>query len=223
MRLINTELFLDLKNIEINPYILVIESSSLMFNTIRGLNNQIDGYDGDFVLSDCQEPIEIKKNLQLIVDPFSIRVNDSKVIKKVQELITEEALNEVHYEETNKIMIDLEKYAESLAFTFDGNVVAKDSLSAAALIKLLGFEIDYFFESFEEMILEYIITVNKYLNIKVFCFVNLFSFLEYDQIKNLIHDINNNHINVIFLESTDPQSKFEDCRKIIIDSDFCQI
>lgn len=223
MRLINPELFIDLKNIEINPYILVVESPSLLFDIIRILRSQIEGFDGSFVLSNSDSPIEIKRNFQLIIDPFSMNMNDSKVLKKVQELITLEALDEVHYEETNKIMMDLEKYAESLSFTFDGNVTTKNAISAANIVKMIGFEVDYDFSTFEEMILEYVLTVNNYLGINVFCFVNLFNYLEIEQINNLVHSLNNNHINMIFLESQNPKNNIEFCRKIIIDSDFCQI
>lgn len=223
MRLINPELFLDLTDIEQNLFILVLESPSILFNTIRELRSQIDGYDGDFVLSCNDAPIEINKNVQLIIDPFSINMNEGKILKKIQELMNLEAVNEVHYEETNKIILELEEYANSLSFGFDGNVVSKDVVSVGNLIKMLGFEIDYNFETFEGMLLEYLITVNHYLNVNLFCFVNLFSYLEKNQIDKLVHSLNNNHINCIFIESNNPQVKIDHCRKIIIDSDFCQI
>lgn len=223
MRLINADMFIDLVNMEDNIYFFIIESPTLFYNIVKGLKDQIDGLDGNFVLSDNNVPLEIKDSLHLILDPISLDFKDKKIVTKIQELLINQAIDEAHFDETSQLIKNLEKYANNLGFDFDGEVSNKELITPSKLIKFLKFELDYSYDTFEEMILEYILTVNRYLGIDVFGFVNLFDFLETNQIERLIKEIKNNHISVFFLESHDLSIIINGFTKIIIDSDFCQI
>lgn len=223
MRLINADMFIDLVNMEDNTYFFIVESPTLFYNIIKELKNQIDGFDGKFVLSDNNEPLEIKSSLRLVLDPIALDFNDKKIVTKIQDLLINQAIDEAHFDKTTQLIKDLEEYANTLGFDFDGEVSNKELITPSKLIKFLKFELDYSYDTFEEMILEYILTVNKYLGIDVFGFVNLFDYLESNQIESLIKEIKNNHISVFFLESHDSLRNFNSCTKIIIDSDFCQI
>ena len=223
MRLINTELFIDLNEMEDNIYLLTVESPTMFFSIIKNLKSQLEGYDGKFVLSDNNKPIEIKKYLQLIMDPFSLNLSDKKVLSKIQELIIAQSVDEVHFEETTRMIKSLDSYANLLCLDFDGDVILKEQMTPSKLVKMLNIVLDYSYESFEEMILEYVLAYQKYLGFNVFCFVNLLEYLETDQLKKLITEFKNNHIAVILLESHDSSRDIKDFKKIIIDKDLCQI
>jgi len=223
IRFVNKPLNIFLDEIDNYYHILIIESKTLLFKVIKDIKNQLNNEYGDFVLSLKDKPIELKNNLELILDPFELQINNRKILTQIQNLAISEAKNEVHYEETNKIICELEKYAQNLAYTFNGNIIPKDIISCETIIKSINFQIDTFCDNFYGSIFEYIQAITKYLGIQVFCFVNLFSYLENEEIKELMHSCKNSHLNIIFIESNDINIEIECCKKTIIDSDFCHI
>ncbi|MGD1822999.1 MAG: type II-A CRISPR-associated protein Csn2 [Pleomorphochaeta sp.] len=223
IRLVNEPLNIYLDEIELKYNILVIESKTLLFQIIKDLYNQSNNEYGDFVLSEDDKQLDIKENFELILDPFKLDINNRKVLTAIQKLAILESINEIHYIETNKIISQLVAYSQKIAFTFNGNITTKNEITNESIIKMLNFQVDTISESFTETLLEYLLNSNKYLNTKVFCFVNLFSYIENEQIDELIHSCLNNNIHVIFLESSDNKYFNNECKKIIIDCDFCQI
>ncbi|MGD1818260.1 MAG: type II-A CRISPR-associated protein Csn2 [Pleomorphochaeta sp.] len=223
IRLVNEPLDLFIDNVDITFNILVIESKTLLYNIIQDLNNQINNEYGDFVLSIDDTPIEIKDNLELIINPFNIDINNKKVLLAIQKLAMVEAKNEIHYSKTNRIISLIEEYAQNIAFTFNGNIAPKTEITSDNIIKMINYQVDTFSTNFYENLFEYLLNSNKYLNIQVFCFINLFNYLENDQIDELINSCINYDIHVIFIEASDINYKNNNCKKIIIDSDFCQI
>ncbi len=222
-RLVNEPLNIYLDEIEEKYNILVIESKTLFYQVIKDLYQQINNEYGDFVFSKKDQPIEIKDSLELIINPFDLDINNKRILTAIQKLVVKEAKNEIHYSETNKIITLLEGYAQKLAFTFDGNVSPKYEITSEAIIKMINFQVDVFSSSFPETIFEYLINSNKYLNTQVFCFVNFFNYLENNQIDDFIKSCLDYHISVIFIEAVDTNYKNTNCKKTIIDSDFCHI
>ncbi|MGD6730655.1 MAG: type II-A CRISPR-associated protein Csn2 [Pleomorphochaeta sp.] len=222
-RLVNEPLNIYLDEIEEKYNILVIESKTLFYQVIKDLYQQINNEYGDFVFSKKDQPIEIKDSLELIINPFDLDINNKRILTAIQKLVIKESKNEIHYSETNKIITLLEGYAQKLAFTFDGNISPKYEITSEAIIKMINFQVDVFSSSFPETIFEYLINSNKYLNTQVFCFVNLFNYLENNQIDDFIKSCLDYHISVIFIEAGDTNYKNTNCKKTIIDSDFCQI
>lgn len=223
MKLVEPEFFIDLVNMEDNPYLVVLESPTLFYKFVRELSDEIMGLDTNFVLSHEYNLLDISKRMLLISDPLSMKVNDRKVLAKIQDLVAKQALEAMNYEETNRIISELVNYADLLSSGFNGNIISKNIVSVPGLIKLLEFEVDCYYETYLQLIVDFIKTRRDYLQVDVFCFVNLFSYLEISEIELLIHEINNMHVSVIFLESNDFLGSFKECKKIIIDRDFCQI
>jgi len=223
IRLVNKPLDIFLDEIESYYPILIIESKTLMYKVIKDIKNQLNNEYGDFVLSQNNKPGELKNNFELILDPFELQINNRKILTQIQNLASIEAKNAVHYEETNKIITELEKYAQHIAYTFNGNIIPKDIISCDTIIKSINFQIDTFCDKFYGSIFEYILAINMYIGTSVFCFVNLFSYLENDEILDLIDSCKNSHLNIIFIESKDVIIENKYCVKTIIDSDFFHI
>ncbi len=223
VRLVNEPLNIYIDNIEKVFNILVIESQSLLLKVVQDINSQIKNECGTFVFSINDKPFEIKDYLELIIDPLNLDVNNRKIVTSIQKLACKESIDEVHYQETNKIISLLEEYAHNIAFSFNGNITTKTEITNEAIIKMLNFQVDIFSNSFESNLFEYILNSNHYLKTKLFCFVNLFNFLETEQINYLIKSCKDNDIMILFIEASDTKYTNIDCVKTIIDSDFCQI
>ena len=61
--------------------VLVIENPDYMSKVIKELLSQSDGTDGCFELFENNTSIRISENLSIVVDPFSINVNERDVLK----------------------------------------------------------------------------------------------------------------------------------------------
>ena len=223
IRLVNEPLDIYLDEIEDKFNILIVESKTLLFQIIHDINTQINGNYGDFVLSIDDEPIDLKNNLELIINPFDLDINNRKILSAIQKLAIIETKNEIHYSETNQLISLIETYAQNISFSFDGNITPKTEITSESLIKMINYQVDIFSTNFDEKLFEYLLNSNKYLNTQVFCFINLFSYFENTQIDQLIKSCNNYHIHVIFIESFDSKYHNNNCKKLIIDSDFCHI
>ncbi len=223
IRLVNEPLDIYLEEIDKKFNILVIESKTLLSQIIQDIYQQLNNEYGDFVFSINDKPIKFKDNFDLIINPFELDINNRKILNIIQKNAIIEANNEVHYFETNEIITLLENYAQKIAYSFNGNITPKEELTSESIIKMINYQIDIFSTDFFGTINEYLINANKYLEIKAFCFINLFSFLEENQITELIKSSLDYDIHLIFIESQDTNYENDNCKKTIIDSDFCQI
>ena len=69
--------------------VLVIEKPSVMAKMVQDMYLQYNGKEGGFLLSHEAKIMSIEKNMELVLEPFSINCNNKKVINKLyQELTT---------------------------------------------------------------------------------------------------------------------------------------
>lgn len=223
IRLVNEPLSILLEDIDTKFNILVIESKTLLSKTIQDFYSQLNDEYGDFVLSVEDKPITIKNNLELIINPFTLDINNRKILAAIQKLAVEEAVNESNYIETNSVLTILENYAQKIAYSFNGNIVPKSEITSEALIKMISYQVDTYCTSFIGNIYEYLLNSKRYLKTKVFCFVNLFNYIENSQIAELIKSCMDYEIPVFFIEASDLDFNSIHCKKTIIDADLCHI
>ena len=73
---------LDFENTQV--HILVLESPGFMRDFIGTLIKQTNGEEGGFVLSEKSKELVISKNVSVVIDYFSLSLNDRKVIAFIQ-------------------------------------------------------------------------------------------------------------------------------------------
>ena len=157
------------------------------------------------------------------MNPFTLDINSRKILAAIQKLAVEEAVNESNYMETNRVLTILENYAQKIAYSFNGNIVPKSEITSEALIKMISYQVDTFCNTFIGNLHEYLLNSKRYLKTKVFCFVNLFNYIDNSQITELINSCLDYEIHAIFIEASDLEFNSIHCKKTIIDADLCNI
>lgn len=200
-------------------YQLVIESPTEFFGKITELYNQINGGEGNFVLSDSNEIIDISKNIVIITDYIDFSLNTKKNLSEVNSIMLSNLKKNDFSEELSKINSQIFNLNDALA-DLSMLPVEYNELTNETLVKLSS----YYFDdslSLPQKISTYakLLCYNK--KTKVMVFVNLPDFLSMEDINLLIKDINYNSLKILFINSH--LYDIKSVKNIIVDKDLCVI
>lgn len=203
--------------------ILVVEDGFRLSQLILELKAQIEGGEGNFVLSRNYELIDISKNLELIIDVFTLDFNKKKLVNKLMEQLSGIAVGEKHYMETVTLRQSLVAYGNSLCDNLENMVSFDEEFALNSLFKALDFKISTEGLSLAESILEYMAVTRTFLKEQCFVFVNLKSYLSEDQLEVFYQEVFYGKHHTLLIENVmrEPVFPFEKIR--IIDKDLCEI
>lgn len=223
MMLVNSELNIKILLEENYINVLVIENRSLFYNLINEIIMQIEGKDGNWVLSEESKILAINKTVSILVDYFRINYNSRSIIAKLYSNLKDLANSSEFFIATNDIKQALIEYIEKL--TYDTQLPVDINTD---------FDFQSIFKTFDVRLLDdnlnLVDTLNTYLNIsrdltdnKLTIFVNLFDYLNDEDIIMLYKSISYNKHNVIFLENKFIRKRADNEIVHIIDNDLCEI
>lgn len=79
MKLVHSELGIKIVIVENRANVLVVENPMIFRKIIEDVLNQINGFDGELVLSTDDKLLALSKNIELVIDPFNIDLNSKKI------------------------------------------------------------------------------------------------------------------------------------------------
>ena len=211
-------------NIELGDdevYELVIENHRVLYCMLSDIYNQIQGNEGDTVLSDNDDIIKISKNVELITNYIPFDLNEKRLITKIQGLLEREAMNVENFQKTMTILADIERYVYGLAELFPYELDFK-GITAASLIKMCGLTIVDDSFSIIERIFNYMSIVTELLGEKLFVFSNIRAYFNDDDMQKFVSTVINHKYKVLLIENCD-RKRLEKTRRLIIDNDLCII
>lgn len=201
---------------------LVIENQHLFCNMITDIQSQLDGNDGEFVLSENYQPLDMRKNTDLISQLVPFTVNQKDLITKLYSLLKKEAVNAEYYQTTYDILSQISKYIYKLTEEQEMELTMTVPEDVAGILKAFDVRFDDKDLTLSEKLLEYMITASELKGTKVFFTVNLRSYLTDNQSEQLFQSLVLRKITLICIESS-VHEKF-DCEKVVvIDKDMCII
>lgn len=221
MKLVCASFGLEMELLENYVTVLVVENAGYLTEIVSSLKKQSDGEEGIFVLVENDKIEKIDKKLALVIDPFSISINERKIINKL-------------YTKLGEIAPD---YFEDKAKLTEDAIVLLDKLVVASPFANLVYDLDYnwmelfkgFNVRFEEMavtlvekLVEYMHILTNLLGIKVLCLVNIKAYLNKQELMELYKVAFYNKINLLLIEMAEGEMIGEE-KVYIIDSDRCLI
>ncbi len=200
----------------------IIESPKLFAKYVNGLYLQSEGGSGGFVLSDYDKELDIGKNMEVIINPFDISLNDKKVINKLYAELSELAYAEDMYVQTQEITSKLKEYIMQLEYLSPYMLEFELDMAVDSIFKAIGLKAAGCTDDFYENMNIYIKIVAGLMRKKLMVFINIGNYLEKEQIEQLIKTAMYNEIYLLLIESTlkDYSNEFS-C--YIIDKDGCEI
>lgn len=204
------------------PTFLILENAKLFREVVQDIFNQVNGIEGKAVLSDEDEIIPLNKQIDLILDLFSLNCNSHKMLSKLQGELAQVAVGEELYKDTSDILSKLQMYAGALADNAKYPLKFNEEMGIVELVKMLNFKFDLQEESILEKVVSYMIVSKEYLKIDTFVFINLQSVITSAELKELFKQIAYEKITILLIESVS-RDKIMDEYRIIIDNDLCEI
>ena len=221
MKLVNGKYSLMINMQENMADTLVLENEAVMAEFVEQLYFQSFGQEGDFVLSDNDELLEIQKTLEIIINPFALDFNNKKVLKKLYSELS--GIGNELLMEKNSLNAQICRLLETLISRATYNDISyQNDYEWVDLFKFYGIKIEPYCDTLSQKIIEYIkLTSQLQLN-KVICFVNLKQYLNKSEIQNLYQMAFYSKIQLLLIESYEKE-KQDNENVYIIDKDRCLI
>lgn len=200
-------------------YMLVIENSREFYRLSQQLYGQVNGEDGDFVLSE-RDILSIPNHCLFVYDYFGDflggRKSSNAINNKIVDILKENDFIE-DFAKLNTLIIEInDKIIEKL----DYNVNSLEGLEYENFVKILQYKVIKS-NTLTEDLLTYI-QLNTTKSLSVVIFVGLSCVLSRDELTTFLKELNYKQLYVLLIE---PYKKYTlpNCETIIIDEDLCVI
>lgn len=200
----------------------IIESPALFQKYVQLFNLQLEGREGEFVLSEGDVILDISKCAEIIMNPFALDFEDRRIQKKLYTELQKKAYEEEMFLSTQKMSAELQRYIFELESVCGYDIEAGETIEIQTIFKALSVKMEGGNYSFSEKIIQYMKIMSELMGKKLLVFVNIRSYLEKDQIQELMKNAVYNEIALLFIENI--QRDFSKYKKYyIIDKDGCEI
>lgn len=222
MRLNYNDYLIDISICENEVTLLSIESTEAMRNMVKNLWIQLQGEDGGWKIYENEKEIKISKYCELITNPFSVNINDKKILSGLyNEIITaseEQCVKDIYslYNQINLLIDNMTSHVPYL--TEYDNEIPLDMLLKTTNVRITS---DY--EDDISLFADYICLKNKICGTNIFFISNIKQFYSEDQLRLLYEKLLYEKIIIIILEgiASQPIQPFE--KQWILDKDLCII
>lgn len=200
---------------------LIIENQGLFLSLIEDIHRQMNGYEGDSVLSLQNSPIELSKNAELITSFVPFELNRKSLIGKIISSLEKTAIDESHYAQTAQLLSAIEKYIDDLTFEYPCNLEC-GKITVPSLLKMVGLQIHEEEGNSLDKIIDYMELVREFEKDKLFVFVNMRTYFSDEQMELFAQTVMSHKYKVLLIDGCEHR-KLKDEKRIIIDEDLCEI
>lgn len=222
MKLVERELGLDIELKENVVSVIVVENIALRLPMVDELYSQAMGKDGNWLLVENEKNYEFGKNVEIILEPFSLELNNKKVKTKLYNDIKSIAQDD-YFSQGLEVHSHICNYLENLLERIPYPIKYKEEWNLLELLKAYSVELMEEDDDACEKLFNYIKLVNQVCGISIFILVNIKQYLTEEQIDELYKLAMYSKIQLVLIEFN-MYNKKADCEEIyILDEDSCLI
>lgn len=221
MKLLERELGLQVELKEDITSIIVLEDIALRLSVLEELYLQHAGKEGNWLLVDNEKTYELSKHADLILEPFSLQLNNKKMKTKLYQEIKHIA-DDCFYLEGIELHSHISSYLEKLVEKTPYPIMYSEEWDVVELLKLYVVELEETYDDVCEKIYNYIKLMNQVCGISIFIILNLKQYLTEEQLKELYKLGRYSKIQLVLIEFS-MSEKIEGEEVYILDKDDCII
>lgn len=205
--------------------VLVVENPKMFSVVVADFYKQIENNEeGGFVLSEDSKVLSMQKYLDIILEPFTVDLNQKKIINKLYTKLKEKSVESEMYKETTELQSNIFAYIEKISETVEYPLVYDSSgIDFQDVFKMVDLKLEANHESLLEKLLDYMTVVYEFLGISHFVAVNLKSFLSFEDLEELYKGIQYKKLSLFLLENKTQENNSTVEKLYILDSDLCSI
>lgn len=178
---------------------------------------------GKFVLSNEEKEIKLSKKVEIILDFYSLDINNKKIITKVYNKLKEISTEEDMYVETGKINSEIVRYVDKIVDISDYPLEFSIDIDIVDLFKMANVKFLKDYTSELDRICDYISVVNEITGKDIFIFVNFRDFFELEELEEFYKFAAYKKIFLIMLENEANNVCNEFEKVFVLDKDLCEI
>ena len=200
---------------------LIVENPAVLAEVVQELTAQTEGAEGGFILSEDEKILSIEKNLVFIKDPFSVDVNQRKLLTKLYEELEGYTKDELFFEREDFYHAYI-RYMNGVCEKSGLFLTYEEEPKAEDIFKLAKLRIDCQAERLVEQVAEYLRVWAELLHQEVFVFLNLKLFLTKEELEALYQECLYRKVQIILIEAVFTEKMPEE-KIYLIDKDKCII
>jgi CRISPR-associated protein Csn2 len=202
--------------------VLVIENQLLFTKLVSELVFQIEGVGETFVLSMNYEPIELKSEMEVIIDYFHLSGTQKRIQTKLNNLFRQLAQQELQFE-TVRIFEDLCSYYQKLSENIEFSITYKVSNDVSPLLKMGDIQISLEGETLAEKLLDYMTICSRLCGISCFSLINLKRFISMNELELLYKSAIGKKLRLLLVENTYQAGLERYENTLLLDNDMCEL
>lgn len=221
MKLIYAKQGIELRLDENQVNTLVLENPAIFSEFLRNLISQLEGNEGELILSEGDKIYPISKTVAFLANPLSVDCNEKKIITKLYKELEDNVKNDM-YEKYSIFHSEVLNFLERIVNTVPYHLQMDIDINIAALLKAYNVKVAE--EDVEplERLIDYLRALHSICGIQVIIILNLKQFFTKSQLEQLYEFCHYQKIHLIQLEGRKTYT-IEDEKYVIIDEDLCMI
>lgn len=199
---------------------LIIENPDFFRCFLMDLHNQVNGENGEIILSDDLTILNIKKSVEIIDSFLSFSLNTKALLSKMISYMEKSALSENFYVKTEQLLTDIEKFIDELSDDLSCNISC-DKLSVSSVLKMAGLMIYEDYENYLEGVLDYMELSREFDSDKIYVFVNMRSYFNDKDLEAFFETVISHEFKVLLIDNH-AEKVLENEKRMVIDEDLCE-
>lgn len=198
---------------------IVIENQLAFRKITEDISSQIEGFEGESVLSINNTPCPFSKRCEIIKDFAPFNIGKKSIMNGILSALDKTAVNEQFYAKTQELLSQIENYVYELAFDnlFD---IECNKVTPASLLKAMGITLKDDYENTLEKIVDYMELVNGFECDKLYVTVNMRSYFTDEEMELFVKTVLDHGIKILMFENMEYPNLTSE-KRLIIDKDFC--
>lgn len=200
---------------------LIIENQHLFYDICIDISNQLEGEDGKAVVSIDDQPIDVSKNVELLMQFVPFNINKKALLTRLCSVTERIAVSPEYYEMSMEQISGLEKFLIEITNQLTGSIVFS-KMTINNLIKSAGLEFEEDYSSLAEALIDYMELVRQYDKEKLFFLVNLRSYISDEECELFFDTVRRKDLKIMLIESSE-HTLLGNEKRYIIDGELCEI
>ncbi|MGN0384279.1 MAG: type II-A CRISPR-associated protein Csn2 [Lachnospiraceae bacterium] len=222
MKIVNAKYGLEVLCEEGYTNAIILENPHTMSEFVQELLIQKDmDEEGNFLLSQDNKLLKLSKNIDVILDPFSMDVNNKKILSSLYSQMNEIANEDM--EQIYHINTVLIKKMDEIVDQFPSiDIQYNEIWEWTGIFKMLGVYINNQYDRLVERLEHYLKIIVQFTDVRLLFFINLSCFLPQNELSMILGIAEHLKINIILVENKE-FSDIPGVRQYILDTDNCLI
>lgn len=201
---------------------LVIENPITYRRVVEDLTEQINGFNGEIIISHNNKIFPLKKYLHLIYDPFNIDINSKNILTALYKELASTMVDSDCFYEYDKFQSIANNMFVKIFETSTTNFIWDDSPSINGLFKAFNVRLEET-STLAQKLITYIDLIQKYImTTGCIVLIDIKRWFSVQEMEEIVSTLKYLDFHILFLESTERFELYNE-RIYIIDSDNCAI